>query len=203
MDGSGASLFIFRAGSVLQKRIKNNAYPFSVKFIEDLPVVWPSSAVALLFFPEHRGIPAALPRNLPFLVSGPLDCMEEAFQEGARDFLIAPLLSEELRLRVGRLVKPQKRLFTVEFSGVALKSPLGSVVLGYEDAELLEALVSCPGQALSRAVLRETVWPELPENSRVVDVSVARLRKKFRELGENRPVILTRRGFGYMVQNDT
>jgi hypothetical protein len=198
-------LFVFRPGKALGLRICGGVYPFALHVIDELPRIWPLSAALLLTAPYEEDLLACLAFSLPVLVSGPLTEMERAFNLGAADFLSSPLIVEELRVRAGRIlnIRAPRRFAGMKLAGLVLQSGKGQVMLNPQEAGLLNLLLSCPGKGVSRAALRDLLWPDLDAASRMIDLSVARLRKRFRELGKSENIIHTLRGFGYMVQNDT
>ena len=64
---------------------------------------------------------------------------------------------------------------------------------------LLEYLLQHRDQAVTRTMLLEAVWDyHFDPGTNVIDVHVSRLRKKI-DLGEERPLLHTVRGAGYML----
>jgi DNA-binding response OmpR family regulator len=140
---------------------------------------------------------------VPVLTCGPVSEMERAFSLGAADFLISPLITEELKARVSHLLYSRRRRFScLEFSGLSLRGKAGRATLGIEEARFLETLLYHRGEALSRAALRDLIWPDLDHRSRMPDMTVSRLRRLFRKLGAEEELIHTVRGFGYLFQNE-
>jgi two-component system phosphate regulon response regulator PhoB len=165
--------------------------------------MWPLRAALLLFAPAALDMLPGLGSSVPVVICGPVSEMERAFSLGAADFLISPLITKELTARVSRLLYSRNRRFScLEFSGLSLKGKKGRVTLGFEDARFLETLLYHRGEAVSRAALRDLIWPDLDHRSRMPDMAVSRLRRQFRKLGADEELIRTVRGFGYMFQNE-
>ncbi|MBL8869495.1 MAG: winged helix-turn-helix domain-containing protein, partial [Planctomycetaceae bacterium] len=61
------------------------------------------------------------------------------------------------------------------------------------------------GRALSRDELLQNVWKLTPNgfSTRTIDMHIARLREKLRDVGTESHVLLTVRGKGYMLQSNT
>ena len=68
---------------------------------------------------------------------------------------------------------------------------------------LLELLLNRAGEPIPRAELLEKLWgysPERPNDRRVVDVHISRLRAKLEIDPEHPELIQTARGMGYLFQ---
>ena len=122
---------------------------------------------------------------------------------GVSDFMVSPVHPAELRLRIGRLVRPATGEEILQFKDLEL-NPLTyqatlagkPVDLTYMEYELLRFLVENPVRVWSREQLLSRVWGyEYYGGARTVDVHIRRLRAK---LGEERSSwITTVRSVGY------
>ncbi|MDR1430273.1 MAG: winged helix-turn-helix domain-containing protein [Spirochaetaceae bacterium] len=203
MAGDEAALFVYAPESALRRRLERSVFTFPLYIIDTLPRLWPLRAALLLFVPGALDLLPGPASSLPVLACGPLSEMERAFSLGAADFLISPLIAEELNARVSRLLCVRgRRFFSLELSGLSLSGEKGRVTLSFEETRFLEALLYHRGEAVSRAALRDLIWPELDSGSRMPDITASRLRRHFRALGEGGGIIHTVRGFGYVVQNE-
>jgi DNA-binding response OmpR family regulator len=196
-------LFVYSPESTLKRRLESAVYPFSLEIIDALPYRWPSCAALLVFVPQALDMLPDLVSLVPVLACGPLSEMERAFSLGAADFLISPLLTEELKARAARLLySPGQRFASLELSGLTLKGKQGRARLSPGEARFLETLLHQRGRPVSRAALRDLVWPDLDRRSRMPDITVSRLRKRFQELGAESDLIHTVKGLGYVIQNE-
>ena len=88
-------------------------------------------------------------------------------------------------------IHPQKRLCSYNGQEVRL-SP--------KEFDLLTFLARQPGRVYSRQEIEREVWNgELPSNSNVVDVHMANMRAKLRDL-DGYGIIRTVRGIGYALK---
>ena len=122
---------------------------------------------------------------------------------GVSDFMVSPVHPAELRLRIGRLVRPATgedilRFKDLELNPLTYQATLAGkpVDLTYMEYELLRFLVENPVRVWSREQLLSRVWGyEYYGGARTVDVHIRRLRAK---LGEERSSwITTVRSVGY------
>jgi two-component system, OmpR family, response regulator len=128
--------------------------------------------------------------------------------EGADDYLIKPFSFEELLARVRALARrpPTQRPTVLQVGDLRLDC-LGMRVwrgrselsLSAKELLLLEALMTRPGEVLSRIELLESAWDQAYESrSNVIDSYIRRLREKIdRPFG--RRTIETVRGGGYRL----
>lgn len=130
------------------------------------------------------------------------------FSIGADDYMVKPINFDELRLRIGALLRRAK-------INAESKIVIGDVVVDHESVEvrrldktytlprkefyLLSKLLSYPGKTFTRQQLLDEVWGlDAYVDDRTVDVHVKRLRDKIDHLDEFK--IMTVRGLGYKAE---
>ncbi len=130
---------------------------------------------------------------------------------GADDYLAKPFAADELRARVGALLRrralPQQITLTV--GSIRLDRARRAVNVNGTDVELtakeyslLEYLLLNRGRTVSRHEIAEHVWDERYDPmSNLIDVYIGRLRQKLDPLSPERrdSFLTTRRGEGYFV----
>lgn len=147
--------------------------------------------------------------SVPIIVLTARDTVDEKVRLlglGADDYIIKPFHPEELLARVkvqlrqrgseslslGDLeLDPQKRLARYKAEELRL-SP--------KEFEILALLMRQPGRVYSRQEIGQEIWQgRLPDGSNVVDVHMANLRAKLRDL-EGYGLLRTVRGVGYALR---
>lgn len=141
---------------------------------------------------------------------GEVDDRVTGLDAGADDYLVKPFAFEELLARVRVLVRREYGQVTnrVEVGGLVLD--LGSrtalvqeraLELTAREFALLELLALRPGVTLSRTAITAALYAEDEDkDSNVIDVFVARLRKKLQQAGlPGSELIRTQRGEGYRL----
>ncbi len=131
-------------------------------------------------------------------------------QAGADDYLIKPFAFEELLARVQALCRRsyQRKNPRIEFHGLEIDTAARVVLrrgrtieLTPREFMLLEYLAQRRGQVVSRAEIEAHLYSDTAElMSNTVDSAICILRKKIGR-AENDPLIQTRRGMGYIIEN--
>jgi two-component system OmpR family response regulator len=143
----------------------------------------------------------------------PADCTpaERAalLNAGADGYLLRPFCVEEVRARfraLGRQCRPAQdpilRTHDLEIDTVARSVRRGGRVIRLtpREFELLWLLASHQGRVLSRSTILEHLYDgESDDHGNVVDVFIRYLRNKI-DRGFDTPLILTRRGQGYLLR---
>ena len=131
----------------------------------------------------------------------------ELLNAGADDYLTKPFHTEELLARVNVQLR-HRTSDSVQKIGSMMIHPArrqafwedNELRLSPREFDLLSFLCSQPGRVYSREEIYKSVWGEnLPPSSNVVDVHIANIRNKLRDVG-GFGVIRTVRGIGYAVK---
>jgi len=147
--------------------------------------------------------------TLPIIVVTARDTPDEKvtlLENGADDYVVKPFDSRELLARIGVQLR-QHGGAPIEINGIELnlqqrlvKYHGQEVRLSPTEFNLLSLLARQPGRVYSREEIEKEVWEgRLPANSNVVDVHMANLRGKFRDL-DGYGIIRTVRGIGYALR---
>ena len=134
---------------------------------------------------------------------------------GADDYITKPFKNRELMARVKANIRRTDMIARTAGGRAGRRLDLGRVqvdtdaMIVYKDGgaleltqreyELVKALASCRGQAVSRESLMEQVWnyEGFVGDVRAVDVAIRRLREKLEDDPAEPKFIITRRGLGY------
>ena len=128
---------------------------------------------------------------------------------GADDYLVKPFAIDELKARVRALMRRggATRTEQVACGNVVLNRLTRQVHVGgrrlaltVKELALLEMLLLSVGQPVTRTQVLKKVWErDRDPDSNVIDVLVARLRAKLREVDASAK-IATARGFGFVLE---
>jgi DNA-binding response OmpR family regulator len=128
---------------------------------------------------------------------------------GADDYVTKPVIVEQLRARIRALVRRggAQRTETLACRNLVLNRLTRQVLvngtevrLTAKELPLLEHLLLRTGEVVSRTELLERVWDmHFDPGSNVVDVNVARIRKKLDQAGAE-VRIAARRGVGFVLE---
>ncbi|MBV5263148.1 response regulator transcription factor [Pinisolibacter aquiterrae] len=141
---------------------------------------------------------------------GQVDDRVDGLKAGGDDYLAKPYAITELLARVEALAR-RHRPGDVETSyrvGDLVLDRLShtvtrageEIVLQPREFRLLEYLMKNAGQVVTRTMLLENVWDyHFDPQTNVIDVHMSRLRSKI-DKGQDKPLLHTVRGAGYMVR---
>jgi DNA-binding response OmpR family regulator len=153
-------------------------------------------------------------RGIPVLILTARDTVEDrvvGLDTGADDYLVKPFAFPELAARIRALLRRGRSepAGSLRVSDLELDVAAHSVIRGGKALELtarefdlLEYLLRNRGRVVSREMLARDVWKETDRATpldNVIDVHIARLRRKVDEAFESK-LIQTVRGVGFIVK---
>jgi heavy metal response regulator len=157
---------------------------------------------------RSRGVTAPV---LMLTARDAVDDRVEGLDSGADDYLVKPFAFKELLARLRALLRRQGdsrstelRVGDLMLDTVTHRARRGArrIELSPKEYSLLEYLMHNPGRALSRTQIGEHVWGlDFYSESNVVDVYIRYLRRKI-DQNEERRLIQTVRGVGYLIGVD-
>lgn len=138
------------------------------------------------------------------------DAIVRGLDAGADEYVVKPISNQEMRARVRSLLRRRSAALIAEqlVVGELRMNRLtrrvmhrGSEVdLTPREMRLLEHLMLKSGQVITRSELHDKVWDmHFDPSSNLVDVNIARLRKKLGVAGDS-VVLATRRGVGFALE---
>ncbi len=156
-----------------------------------------------------------LERTFPILILTARDAWQdkvEGLESGADDYLTKPFHNEELFARVNALLRraaghstPVLTAGTIEIDTITQKVHRedSEIPLTGHEYRILEYMMLHAGKVVSKTELTEHVYDQdFDRDSNVVEVLIARIRKKIDPDGKLRP-IETLRGRGYRLHRNT
>ena len=160
--------------------------------------------------------------NVPIIILTALGDVSDrvmGLEFGADDYVIKPFSPKELEARIRSILRrtgrinepPPANQYLIQIGNLTLNTQTRQVFknsnrvwLTEIEFNLLELLITKPGERLSRSHILDSIWGYTPESyldTRVVDVHISRLRSKLEEDPSKPELILTARGTGYMFQS--
>ncbi len=183
---------------------------------EALSFIAYDAAVLDLGLPDGDGLEllASMRRGgstVPVLILTARDAVEDrvaGLDAGADDYLVKPFALSELAARIRALARRQSGrnpllvITDLSINTVTREAHRNDQLLELSAKEyaILEYLARNPGRLITRANLEEHIWnEELQPNSNIVDVYIARIRRKLDD-GHELKLLETVRGAGYRLR---
>jgi two-component system OmpR family response regulator len=143
---------------------------------------------------------------------GSVDDRVRGLKAGGDDYLTKPFAFVELLARIEALSRRRSsvadatklRVADLDFDLLARRVTRGGreIELTARELKLLEVLMRRAGQVVTRTMLLEGVWDlHFDPQSNLIDVHISRLRQAI-DRGEDRQLIHTVRGSGYVLRNE-
>ena len=138
-----------------------------------------------------------------------LDDKRRGFASGADDYMVKPIDTDELIMRINALLRRAKATNERRISIGNLEIDLDSMTVNFDgevftlprkEFFLLFKLLSTPNHIFTRSALMDELWgPDSDTDERTIDVHVKRLREHLDEIGVTQFEIVTVRGLGYKL----
>ena len=140
--------------------------------------------------------------------NGGYEYLRQCFVSGADDYMIKPVNTSELILRLGALLRRTQMIServrtvgstTVDYDAMAVSYGGKSIMLPLKEFQLLFKLCAAPGRIITRQQIMDDIWGyENGTDTHTVDVHISRLRAR---LSDNHDIrISTVRGIGYKLE---
>ena len=139
-----------------------------------------------------------------------VDAKVQTLRAGADDYVTKPFAFEELLARVEALARRPRSLASPLLRAADLELDLGTrevrrdgtpIDLTPKEFAVLEYLMRHAGRVMSRTLITEYAWGyHFDPGTNIVDVVINHLRKKI-DAGQDRKLIHTVRGVGYVVKD--
>lgn len=133
------------------------------------------------------------------------DAKKKGFLLGIDDYMVKPIDTNEMILRVGALLRrsqivSERKIIvgetTLLYDSLTASTPAGDIELPQKEFYILYKLLSYPGKIFTRSQLMEEFWGADSDTvERTVDVHITRIRDKFKNSEDFE--ISTIRGLGY------
>jgi two-component system copper resistance phosphate regulon response regulator CusR len=151
--------------------------------------------------------------EIPILMLTARDAVKDriaGLDAGADDYLIKPFAYGELLARVRALLRRKEKQFVdsrlnvgeieIDTKSQRVWRSGEEILLTTKEFTVLEYFARNPGRVIGREELSEHCWDETYDPfTNSIEVFVNRLRKKI-DKDSNKPLIKTRRGAGYILQ---
>jgi two-component system copper resistance phosphate regulon response regulator CusR len=152
----------------------------------------------------------------PVIMLTSLDSIEDkltGFDCGADDYLVKPFSFQELNARLKALnrryreeiVNPVLTVLDLELDSITRKVKRNGreINLTATEYKILELLMSNKGKVFDRIVIAEKIWGfSFNSGTNVIDVHINSLRKKI-DKDFSQKLIHTKKGFGYMLNEES
>jgi len=168
--------------------------------------VLPASLMLDSIFPRSETINRFGAAGCSLICFGSAELLPGCFLAGCDEYLKEPWSPEELEWRVRKLRRQTEAAFHFSWGSIAIRSlelssPAGSSSLCAQEQSILRLLAANAGEAVSREALFYGIWGRPAAGaSRAVDMHIASLRRKLRELfPESGDCIRSIRGVGYLI----
>jgi two-component system OmpR family response regulator len=130
---------------------------------------------------------------------------EKSFDIGIDDYMVKPIDTNEMLLRVKSLLRRSKIVSSnkltigdvvLDNSNLSVSNGSDVIAIPQKEFQLLFMLLSYPEQIFTRMQIMDKIWGyDADSDERTVDVHIKRLREKFKDYTEFE--IITIRGLGY------